>query len=109
MIITIQPLKKGYEISLVDTFTFPNMNQYEISREADKISELASSSKTKPRPVIKWLPIESTPVMRINPGFVKAVDAIINSHTPMAMKSKTYPAKPVKAVAKKKVVKAKKK
>lgn len=107
MIITIQPLKKGYAISLVDTFSFPNMNQYEISREADKISDLASSSKTKPRPVIKWLPMERTPVIKVDPRFTESVDAIINSNQPMATK-KTYPAKK-KAVVKKVVKKGKKK
>lgn len=62
MIITIQPLKKGYAISLIDTYIFPNMNQHEVVQEADKLSDLVFYSKTEPRPVIKWLPIQHTPM-----------------------------------------------
>ena len=72
MIITIQPLKKGYEI-----YEYPDDTQFEITKKADFIANLALF-KTGIRPVIRWLPI---------------------IHTPMAMK-KTYPAKK-KAVVKK--------
>lgn len=88
MIITIQPLKKGYAIVVTDTYTFPNANQFQITKRADQFAEFAFL-QTGERPMIKILPIK---------------------HTPMA--TKTPPAKKAKALkklAKKKVVKGKKK
>ena len=105
MIITIQPLKKGYEIIKSEVLVFPSFSQFEITKVASILAELIFK-QTGVRPTIKILPMERTPVMRVNPGFIKAVDNFINSNTPMAMKKKTYPAKK-KAVVKKakKVVK----
>ena len=80
MIITIQPLKKGYEIIKSEVLVFPSFSQFEITKVASILAELIFK-QTGVRPTIKILPIQ---------------------HTPMAMK-KTYPAKK-KAVAKKKVV-----
>ncbi len=81
MIITIQPLKKGYAIVATETYDYPDMNQFEITARADLFANLAFL-QTGVRPTIKILPI---------------------IHTPMAMK-KTYPAKKKAVVAKKKVV-----
>lgn len=86
MIITIQPLKKGYEIIATETCTYPDYDQYEITARADLFANLAFL-QTGERPTIKILPIQ---------------------HTPMATK-KTYPAKKKAVVAKKKKVVNKKK
>lgn len=86
MIITIQPLKKGYAISVTDIYFFPDLSQFDVTKEAGKLAE-AMFQQTGERPTIKWLSIK---------------------HTPMATK-KTYPAKRKAVVAKKKVVKKKKK
>jgi hypothetical protein len=83
MIITIQPLpKKGYAISVTDIYFFPDLSQFDVTKEAGKLAE-AMFQQTGERPTIKILPIQ---------------------HTPMATKKK-------KAVVakKKKAVKAKKK
>ena len=83
MIITIQPLKKGYEIIVTDIYTFADLSQFDVTKEASKLAEVMFE-QTGVRPTIKILPIQTKP---------------------MAMKSRTYPAKK-QAVAKKgKVVK----
>ena len=88
MIITIQKSTKGYTVTFIDTIIeFEHRSLQQVTKELGKFSD-NYFKHTEERPTIKILPI---------------------IHTPMAMKSKTYPAKPVKAVAKKKVVKAKKK
>ena len=86
MIITIQPLKRGYVIMATETYTYPDTDQSGITRKADAIAKLALLQMGV-LPVIKWLPI-------IKPT--------------MATK-KTYPAKKKAVVAKKKLLKAKKK
>lgn len=109
MNITIQPLKKGYAISLIDTYIFPNMNQHEVVQEANKLSDLVFYSKTEPRPVIKWLPIQHTPVMRVSPGFVEKMDNIINSNLLMKKTKKANKLKKAVTAKAKKALKAKKK
>jgi len=105
MIITIQKSTKGYMVTFIDSVVeFEHSSLQQVTKELGKFSD-NYFKHTEERPTIKILPIERTPVMRVNPGFIKAVDNFINSHTPMATK-KTYPAKK-KAVVKKgkKVVK----
>ena len=80
MIITIQPLKKGYAISVTDIYFFPDLSQFDVTKEAGKLAEVMFQ-QTGERPTIKILPIQNQS---------------------MATK-KTYPAK--KKVAKKKAVK----
>ena len=41
MIITIQPLKKGYEIIVTETYDYPDMNQFEITARVDLFANLA--------------------------------------------------------------------
>lgn len=82
MIITIQPLKKGYAISVTDIYFFPDLSQFDVTKEAGKLAE-AMFQQTGERPTIKILPIQ---------------------HTPMA----TKPAKKAKAIAKAKVATKKK-
>lgn len=85
MIITIQPLKRGYAIIVIDTYEYPTFSQYGITKEASEFAD-EIFSRTGKKPMIKWLSIK---------------------HTPMATK-KTYPAKKKAVVAKKKAVKKKK-
>ena len=107
MIITIQKSTKGYTVTFIDTIIeFETMSLQQVTKELGKFSD-NYFKHTEERPTIKILPMERTPVMRVNPGFIKAVDNFINSNTPMATK-KTYPAKK-KAVVKKVVKKAVKK
>ena len=61
MIITIQPLNKGYAINLTDIYLYPNMTQHEITEEATKFVKLVNF-RTGKKHVIKWLPIQHTPM-----------------------------------------------
>ena len=107
MIITIQKSTKGYMVTFIDSVVeFEHSSLQQVTKELGKFSD-NYFKHTEERPTIKILPIERTPVIKVDPRFTESVDAIINSHTPMAMK-KTYPAKKKAAVAKKKVVKKKK-
>lgn len=124
MIITIQSINKRFVISQVTEITsFNSLN--DATRYADKVSNFVHNLKGE-RPTIKILPI-IRPIMatkkkiniKNNPyefGFMKGYKAgresyriqmqledVTNYNQPMAMKSRTYPAKK-KAVAKKKVV-----
>lgn len=126
MIITIQPLKKGYEIIKSEVLVFPSFSQFEITKVASILAELIFK-QTGVRPTIKILPIQHTPMamkkeinIKNNPyefGFMKGYEAgresyriqmqledVTNYNQPMAM-TKTYPAKKKAVVAKKKVVK----
>lgn len=87
MKILIQKQTKGYVLSLCDDLIFADATLQEMTRIAGLLSDL-SFEPGKQRPTITILPIKSNP---------------------MAMTKKTYPAKPLKAVAKKKVVKKGKK
>jgi hypothetical protein len=86
MIITIQPLKKGYAISVTDIYFFPDLSQFDVTKEAGKLAEVMFQ-QTGERPTIKILPIQNQS---------------------MATK-KTYPAKKKGVVSKKAVKKAVKK
>ena len=83
MIITIQPLKKGHLVHMIDKYVFEYDTLQDVTKTLGTFSD-ELHKKTGVRPVIKMLSIK---------------------HTPMATK-KTYPAKK-KAVVKKgkKVVK----
>lgn len=89
MIITIQPLKKGHLVHMIDKYVFEYDTLQDVTKTLGTFSD-ELHKKTGVRPTIKMLPI---------------------SNTPMAMKSRTYPAKKKAVVkkAKKVVAKGKKK
>ncbi len=82
MIITIQPLKKGHLVHMIDKYVFEYDTLQDVTKTLGTFSD-ELHKKTGVRPTIKMLSIQ---------------------HTPMAMKSRTYPAKKKAVVAKKKVV-----
>lgn len=83
MIITIQKSTKGYLVTFTDFEEFENQSLQRVTKQIGYFSD-EYFAKMGIRPTIKILPI---------------------IHTPMAMKSRTYPAKKKAVVKKAKVVK----
>lgn len=71
MIITIQPLKKGYAISVTDIYFFPDLSQFDVTKEAGKLAE-AMFQHTGERPTIKMLSIQHAPMATKTPPAKKA-------------------------------------
>lgn len=86
MIITIQQLGSGFQVSIIDTYTIPDYSQFDLMKDIGKFSE-SIFEMTGERPTVKMLPIQNQS---------------------MATK-KTYPAKKKGVVSKKAVKKAVKK